>query len=136
MTQPTTVIVHVEATPGEDDEAVRDAVTRLRSYLRVVDLGQVGALTRPRGTGHPASPSETKGEVATDLLAVATGLALHAESLTALRDVLLALASWRARDRRRLHVSIAGHELELDDATAEQQERIVDAYLASLPARS
>lgn len=136
MQQVTAVVFRLGTLPGEDDQSLAEATDRLRRYLTALDVAPVGALTRPGVPGDPAPRAGTKGDGLMAALSVAGSLLMHVESIDALRELLLAMARRPTDDGREVDVTIADRRLVLRRATAEQQERLVDAYLASLPARS
>jgi hypothetical protein len=51
----------------------------------------------------------------------------------ALRAVLAKVADWAGRNGRTVDVTVGGDALRLSRATREQQEKIIDAWLAQHP---
>jgi hypothetical protein len=108
--------VHVTA-PQCDTEEVAELTSRLRDELLELDVDSV---TRP---STPA-PRNSKG----DALAWAELVVALSGSLPVL---IGAVRSWRGRQREAtITIECAGDRLTLSDATPEQQDELVDAWLA------
>ena len=110
--------------PGPDDDA--GELAELTGFLRaeLLDLDVAAVERLPDG----AVPAGAKGVAAfAGQLAVQLGP-------EALRAVLAKVADWATRNDRGVEVTYEGHTLKLTRATREQQERIVDDWLARHPA--
>lgn len=91
---------------------------RLRAELLDIDLAAVEPLT---GT---EPPDGTKGISATlGVLAVRLGP-------TALKALIAKIRDWVSRNQRSVKVTIDGDSIELSHATAEQQELLLNIWLA------
>jgi hypothetical protein len=109
--------MHVTATQS-DTEEIAELTSRLRDEL-LVELG-VDCVTRPS----TPTPENAKG----DALAWAELVVALSGSLPVL---IGAVRSWRGRQREAtITVECAGDRLILSDATPEQQDALVDAWLA------
>jgi hypothetical protein len=110
----------VQVYPGPDDDAGELAeLTRwLREELLDLDVASVEPL--PAGV----VPAGAKGVAA---VAGWLGVQLGPE---ALRAVLVKIADWAARNDRGVEVTFGGDSIKLTRATREQQEKIVDDWLA------
>jgi hypothetical protein len=106
--------------PGPDDDAEELAeLTRLLQG-ELLDLDVAAVERFPVG----AVPAGTKGVAAfAGWLAVQLGP-------EALRAVLAKIANWAARSDRSVEVTYSGDTLKLTRATREQQEKIIDDWLA------
>ena len=109
---------------GADAERL-DALTGfLRQELRQLDVEDVRAL--PAG----APPPGSRGF---DVVAVGGLLVTLSRSAEGLRAVVLAVRKWLARGqgtRRTVRLEIGGDVLELSEATAGDQERLVDLFVS------
>jgi hypothetical protein len=112
------VLVTVGRDPSDDDEELAALTDLLRAELLALD---VDAVDRPTGEG----PEGAKG-VGT-LIGL---LAVHLRGVETLRSVLGALRTWAARGGREVEVRYGDEVLRVTGATREQQERLVDAWLA------
>jgi hypothetical protein len=114
----------LQVRPGPDDDAgeVAELAGLLRGELLDLDVSAVGRLA------DEAVPPGAKG-----VAAVAGWLAVQLGP-EALRAVLAKVADWVTRNDREVEVSWAGDTLKLGRATREQQEKIIDAWLARHPA--
>lgn len=103
-----------------DDDA--GDLTQLTGWLRSELLGLDVQDVRP--LSGRAAPSGTKGAAAVaGWLSVQLGPA-------ALRTVLARVADWASRSDRTVEVSYGGDKLKLGRATRDQQEKIIDDWLA------
>lgn len=114
----------LQVRPGPDDDAgeLAELAGLLRDELSDLDVAMVECL--PDG----AVPAGAKGGAAVvGWLAVQLGP-------EALRAVLAKVADWADRNDRGVEVTYGGDTLKLIRATRQQQERIVDDWLARHPA--
>ena len=118
------LVVQVHPGPGEDAGELAELTGLLRGELLDLDVAAVEPL--PVG----AVPAGAKG-----VAAVAGWLAVQLGP-EALRRVLTKMADWAARNDRGVEVSYGGDTLKLTRVTREQQERIIDDWLARHPAGS
>jgi hypothetical protein len=116
----------LEVRPSLEDDA--GDLSRLAGWLRaeLLDL-DVQRVDHVPGTD---VPSGAKG-----LAAVAAWLSVHLAS-EALPAVLAKVADWATRNDRTVEVSYGGDTLRLGRATREQQEKIIDGWLARHPPAS
>lgn len=114
----------LQVCPGPEDEA--DDVAGLAGMLggELLDLDVSAVEPLPEGT----VPPRAKG-----VAAVAGWLAVQLGP-EALKTVLVKVADWVTRNDRTVEVSYGGDTLKLERATREQQERIIDDWLARHPA--
>ena len=114
----------LQVQPGPDDDAgdLAELARLLRDDLLDLDVAAVEA--PEAGSVPPGS----KG-----VAAVAGWLAVQLGP-EALRTVLAKVADWVARNDRGVEVTLNGEPLKLTRATREQQEKIIDAWLARHPA--
>ena len=113
------LIVQVLPAADSDAEELADLAAGLRAEL--LDLDEV--LITPYAAD-PA-PAGAKG-----LGTLAGWLVTQFGSLDGLRVVVAAVRGWVGRTGRTVEVSIDGDVLKLTGATSQQQEKIVDAWLA------
>lgn len=118
MTNEGDLVVCVCTAPGDDAEELAEVTRRLRAELLDLDVQAVNPVT------DADVPEGAKG-----LPAVAGWLAVHLGS-EGLRTVLAKVADWASRNDRTVEVTLAGGTLKLGRATRDQQEKIIDAWLA------
>jgi hypothetical protein len=109
--------------PGPDDDAgeLAELTGLLQGELLDLDVAAVQQLPAE------AVPAGAKG-----VAAVAGWLTVQLGP-EALRAVLAKVADWAARNDRGVEVTDGGDILKLTRATREQQEKIIDAWLARHP---
>jgi hypothetical protein len=113
----------LQVCPAPEDDA--GELAELAGWLRAELLGlDVQGVDRLSGE---AVPSGAKG-----VAAVAGWLSVQLGA-EALRAVLAKVADWVTRNDRVVEVSYGGDSLKLGRATREQQEKIIDAWLARHP---
>jgi hypothetical protein len=110
--------VQVWPEPGGDDEELADLTARLRGELLDVDVDAVESLTEAD------APEWAKG-----LGALVGWLAVRL-SWTRAREVISAAREWAGRNNRVIEVSYGGDSLKVTGVTSEQQERLIDDWLA------
>ncbi|MBY8870910.1 hypothetical protein K7640_03520 [Micromonospora sp. PLK6-60] len=110
-------------TIDDDEEATAAAAERLLRELRQSD--DLASLRRaPRPTAVPV------GARSGELLELGTLLATLAAQPEVVAGVLAVVADWqRRRGRGRVEVRIGEHELILDNATADEQRRLTEAFI-------
>ena len=113
------LIVQVLPAADSDAEELADLAAGLRAEL--LDLDEV--LVTPYAA--EAAPGGAKG-----LGTLAGWLVTQFGSLDGLRAAVAAVRGWAGRTGRTVEVSIDGDVLKLTGATSQQQEKIVDAWLA------
>jgi hypothetical protein len=118
------LVLQVSAVPGEDAGELAAQAGWLRNELLDLDVAGVDPLP------DEAVPPEAKG-----VAAVAGWLSVRLGP-EALRAVLAKVGDWVARNDRVVEVSYGGDTLKLGRATHEQQEKIIDDWLARHPAGS
>ena len=118
----TQVRVHVDGYPDSDDEERADLATRLRDEM--VDQG-VEDVAHPEAV----APSGAKGGALEWAQLVVTMAGTLGPMVTAVR-------SWLGRHpRAAITLEIDGDRLTLDEASAEEQQRLVETFLARHGAR-
>jgi hypothetical protein len=118
------LVLQVCPAPEDDVGELTELAGWLRAELLYLD---VQAVDQPSGE---ALPSDAKG-----VAAVAGWLAVQLGP-EALRAVLAKVADWVTRNDRVVEVSYGGDTLKLGRATREQQEKIIDEWLARHPTGS
>ena len=113
------LIVQVLPAADSDAEELADLAAGLRAEL--LDLDEV--MVTPYAA--PAVPAGAKG-----LGTLAGWLVTQFGSLDGLRAAVAAVRGWAGRTGRTVEVSIDGDVLKLTGATSQQQDKIVDAWLA------
>jgi hypothetical protein len=116
------LLLQVCAGPGEDAAELAARVGWLRDELLDLDVAGVDRLP------DEAVPPGAKGVAAvTEWLLVRLGP-------EALGSLLAKVGDWVTRNDRVVEVSYGGDTLKLSRATREQQEKIIDGWLARHPA--
>jgi hypothetical protein len=107
---------------GVDEEALASLTTHLRSDLLRLDVEDVRALR----VGAPPAGARSFDAVAVGTLPFTLG-----QSTEALRSVTAAILGWLARNKsaRKVRLEIDGATLELSEATADDQERLVQLFV-------
>jgi hypothetical protein len=118
------LVLQVCPAPEEDAGELAEAAAWLRGELLDLDVQGVDQLSGE------AVPTGAKGAAA-----IAGWLAVQL-GREALRVVLAKVADWVTRNDRVVEVSYGGDTLKLGRATREQQEKIIDGWLARHPAGS
>ena len=113
------LILQVLPVVDSDAEELADLAGRLRAEVLGIDAVSVVPLT-----------AEVAPEGAKGLGTLAGWLAVQLGSLDGLRAVVSAVRGWTSRTGRTVEVSIGGDALKVTGVTSQQQERIVDAWLA------
>ena|SRR5690348_3475409 len=111
----------LQVLPGEDSDAeeLADLGDRLREELLEYDVSSVGPL-----------PAEEVPPGAKGIGEVAGWLVANFGTLEGLRAVIYGVRAWAARTHRAVEVTIDGDTLKLEAATAQQQQEIIDVWLA------
>ena len=113
------VTLRVQQVPDGDTEELLKLSELLRGELLELDLDSVEPIDESSG------PDQAKG------LAVMAGwLAVQLGSVDRLRALLRAVFAWAARTHRDVEVNYGGDVLKVSGVTAEQQETIINAWLA------
>jgi hypothetical protein len=130
-----TVKVRVSPVADSDAEELADLSIKLRTELMELDVLAVTAEASDFAPRDEALADTRKGLEA--LAAAGHWLAVQLGA-AGLRSVLAAVADWATRNNREVEVGVTvgadTRTLKLNRATPEQQERIIDAWLASFPA--
>lgn len=114
------LVVQVVPVADSDAEELADLSGQLRAELLGVDAASVGPL-----------PSEAVPEWAKGLDGTLIGwLLVQFGTPDGLRAVLGAVRGWTSRSGRTVEVSIDGDALKLTGVSSQQQEQIIDAWLA------
>lgn len=110
-------------TVDDDDEAIEEAAHRLRRELHQLD----GVRSVEPAKSATVAPD---GARAGELAELGTLLAALAAQADLVAGVLRVVGDWqRRRGRGRVEVRIGEHELVLDNATADEQRRLVAAFI-------
>ena len=113
------LILQVLPVADSDVEELADLAGGLQAELLGVDAARVAPLTAE------AAPEGAKG-----LGTLAGWLMVQFGNLDGLRAVVAVVRGWVSRTGRTVEVSIGGDALKVTGATAQQQEMIIDAWLA------
>jgi len=115
----------VEQHGDEDADDLAELADDLKSELDQSGKGDVDLLFREAEPGAPV----TRGAIA-----VAGALIVHLGEASGLDGLLKSLFDWMARRERGVEISVNGVELKVTRATAEEQERIIQAVLDRIAA--
>jgi hypothetical protein len=118
------LVLQVCPTPGDDAGELAELAGGLRGELLDLDVQGVDRLP------DEPTPSGAKG------VAAIAGWLLVQLGPEALRVVLAKVADWATRNDRVVEVSYEGDTLKIGRATRQQQEKIIDGWLARHPAGS
>jgi hypothetical protein len=124
MTDSGELVLQVCPAPGDDAGELAELSGWLRGELLDLDVQGVDQLPTE------AVPTGAKG------VAAIAGWLLVQLGPEALRVVLSKVADWVTRNDRVVEVSYGGDTLKLGRATRQQQEMIIDGWLARHPAGS
>ena len=113
------LILQVLPVADSDAEELADLAGGLHAELLGVDGASVAPLTAE------AAPEGAKG-----LGDVAGWLVAQFGTLDGLRAVVATVRGWASRTGRTVEVSIDGDVLKVTGVTSQQQEKIIDAWLA------
>jgi hypothetical protein len=114
------LILQVLPEADSDAEELADLVEGLHAELLGMDAASVAPLTAE------AAPAGAKGLDGT----LAGWLLVQFGTPDGLRAVMAAVRLWTSRTRRTVEVSIDGDPLKVTGVTSQQQEKIIDAWLA------
>ena len=117
--------LQVQPAPDGDVEELAELTGRLRAELLELDVAGVDPVTDEN------APPQAKG-----LGVLAGWLAVRFGTLDGLRAVVSAVRAWAARTNRMVEVTYGGDVLKVTGATSEQQDKIIDAWLARHTASS
>ena len=113
------LILQVLPMADSDAEELAELAGRLQAELLGVDAGSVIPL------GVDRAPEGAKG-----LGTLAGWLVAQFGTLDGLRAIVAAVRGWTSRTGRTVEVSIGGDLLKVTAVTSQQQEKIIDAWLA------
>jgi hypothetical protein len=113
------LILQVLPVADSDAEELADLAGELHAELLGVDEASFALLT------DEASPDGAKG-----LGTLAGGLLAQFGTLDELRAVVAAVRRWALRTGRTVEVTIGGDMLKVTGVTTQQQEKIIDTWLA------
>ena len=119
MTDVDGLIVQVLPVADSDAEELADMAGGLRAELLDVDAASVAPLT-----------AETAPEGAKGLGTLAGWLLVQFGTPAGLRAVVAAVRGWASRTGRTVEVSMGGDALKVTGVTSQQQEKLIDAWLA------
>jgi len=111
----------LQVLPGADSDAeeLADLGKRLRKELLEYDVSSVGPL-----------PAEEVPPGAKGIGEVAGWLVAQFGTLDGLRAVIDGVCGWAARTRRTVELELDGDTLRIEAATSQQQQELIDAWLA------
>jgi hypothetical protein len=110
------LIVVLDASDGDDGETAR-LVGRLRAELSSLDIDAVEE--------RPETPPELSKAGPGPVLALGVRL-----GVASVKAVVMKIRDWASRNDREVEVTIRGDTIKITKATDEQQERLIDAWLA------
>jgi hypothetical protein len=113
------LVLQVLPTADSDTEELVDLAGQLRAELLDMDAVSVSPLAAQ------AAPDGAKG-----LGTLAGWLTAQFGTLDGLRAMVSAVRSWTSRTGRTVEISMGGDVLKVTAATSQQQEKIIDAWLA------
>ena len=113
------IVLQVLPATGEDTEELAEVTGHLRVELLDLDVQAVDLVT------DTSAPEGAKG-----LEALAGWLGVHLGK-EVLRVVLAKVADWASRNDRTIEVKSGSDVLKLGKATKEQQDKIINAWLAA-----
>ena len=119
MAEVARLILQVLPVADSDAEELADLAGELHAELLGVDEASVALLT------DEASPDGAKG-----LGTLAGGLLAQFGTLDGLRAVVAVVRGWASRAGRTVEVTIGGDVLKVTGVTTQQQEKIIDTWLA------
>ena len=119
------VILHVLVGDDGDLEELADLADQLRGELLELDVISVAPLAAEE------VPAGAKGAGP-----LAGWLVTQFATVDGLRAVLHAAWGWAVRNRRTVEITIGADVLKVTDATAQQQQELIDAWLARHDARA
>jgi hypothetical protein len=111
--------VRVRPAPDGDAEELAELTGRLRAELLDLDLGSVDL------PADEAVPGQAKG-----LAALVGWLTVRFGTAEGLRAAVAAVRGWAVRTNRTVEVSVDGDVLKLTGVTSQQQDRVIDGWLA------
>jgi hypothetical protein len=120
-------MLYVHPSQGEEVGELATLVRRLRIELLALDVQAADLVCLADGAELPVRTKGVEG--------LAGWLAVHLGAETA-RRVLVMAANWASRNDRVVEVSFGEDFLKVGRATRDQQEKIIDAWLAAHPSRS
>jgi hypothetical protein len=113
------LILQVLPVADSDAEELADLAAGLQSELLDVDAARVAPL-----------PAEAVPEGAKGLGDVAGWLAAQFVTLDGLRAAVAAVRGWSSRTGRTVEVSMGGDALKVTGVTSQQQDKLIDDWLA------
>ena len=119
MAEVARLILQVLPTADSDAEELADLAGELHAELLGVDEASVAPLTAE------AAPDGAKG-----FGMLAGGLLAQFGTLDGLRAVVAVVRRWASRTGRTVEVSIGGDVLKVTGVTMQQQEKIIDSWIA------
>ena len=119
MAEVARLILQVLPTADSDAEELADLAGELHAELLGVDEASVVPLIAE------AAPDGAKG-----LGMLASGLLAQFGTLDGLRAVVAVVRRWASRTGRTVEVSIGGDVLKVTGVTMQQQEKIIDSWIA------
>lgn len=119
MSDPYRVDVEVRAVDDGDVEELTELTSELRSAL--LDLDTVNDV----GYEEEQAPDDAKG-----LTAIAGWLAVRLASAAGLKAVIATIRDWVGHSSREVEITIGGDTLRVTRATAEEQSKMIETFLA------
>jgi hypothetical protein len=119
------LILHVLPGQDSDTEELAGLAYQLHGELLELDVASVAPLTADE------APEGAKG-----IGQLAGWLVAQLGTLEGLRPLVAAVVRWAARNQRTVEISVNGDTLKVSAATAQQQEELINAWLARYEARA
>jgi hypothetical protein len=113
------VTLQVQTAPDGDSDELAAMTGRLRLELLELDIAGVNPVSED------SAPDNAKG-----LATLAGMLVVRLGTFGGLRAVVDSVRSWAARTGRTVEVSLDGDVLKLTGVTSDQQDRLIDGWLA------
>jgi hypothetical protein len=113
------LLLHVVEMSDEDAEELAEVTAFLQADLLTLDVASVDPLSEAE------APETSKGAAA----AIGGWLAVHLGP-TALRTILARVSMWASKSNRTVEVSLGGDILKVTGVSREQQDRLVDEWIA------
>jgi hypothetical protein len=117
VTEQASLIVQINRATGEDRRDLVRLSEQLRNALLDLDVASIGELPGSAG------PEGGKGAGLVESLAVKLGVVMLTKAIDKIRE-------WAGRNGRSVKVSIDGDSIELVGVTSEQQQMLLNVWLA------